>query len=381
MANCMRALVLTAPRKLEIGQLSTPVLEPDQVRIRPRAVGICGTDFHIFAGQANYHYDAAGFPIPLTQAPQVLGHEIEGEIVEVGHAVHDLRPGLRVVVDQGWNCHSQRRAACEYCSSGDSHQCAYYREQGITGLPGGLAETLIAPACNTIAADGLSPDQGALVEPLACVLHSSQRMEALPARFQWRGANPIRSVLILGAGPTGLLFLQYLRQVLHFDGLILVSEPNPLKRQLATRWGGEALDPARQPLATAVLERTHGQGVEYLIEAAGNGPLFREIPGLIRKQATLLLFGHGHDQAGLGLLNPIQFKEAYLITAAGASGGFDANHRPLVYQQSLRLLAEGSIETSPLITHSYDSLEAVPRAFEHDCRLPDYIKGIVRLNA
>lgn len=378
----MRALVLTAPQRFQISPVPFPALQPDQIRLRPRAVGICGTDFHIYAGQANYNYDASGYPIPLEQSPQVLGHEIEGEILEAGRDVRGLRPGERVIVDQGWNCYSQnRRPLCEYCASGDSHQCAYYREQGISGLPGGLAETLVAPACNVIAVDAaLAPDQGALVEPLACVLHSSQRMEALPARFQWRGPHPIRSVLILGAGPTGLLFLQYLRRVLGFEGRVLVSEPNPAKRRLVAVWGGEALDPAAQPLTAAVLERTAGQGVEYLIEAAGNGPLFREIPGLIRKQATILLFGHGHDHAGLGLLNPIQFKEASLVTGAGASGGFDAAGRPLIYQQALRLLAEGVIQTAPLITHFYDGLEAVPRAFESDCRRGDYIKGIARLN-
>ena len=185
-------------------------------------------------------------------------------------------------------------------------------------------------------------------------------------------------ILILGAGPTGLLFLQYLRRVLGFAGRLLLAEPNPGKRRLAEQWGGEALDPA-QPLAEAVLERTEGQGVEYLIEAAGHGPLFREIPGLIRKQATILLFGHGHDRAGLGLLNPIQFKEPWLITGTGASGGFDADGRPLVYQQALRLLVSGAIQGTPLLTHFYQGLEAVPRAFQQDWRQPEYIKGIAQL--
>ncbi len=380
MPESIRALVLTAPHQFQIGPVDAPPLAPDQIRIRPRAVGLCGTDFHIYSGQANYNYDAAGFPVPLERAPQVLGHEIEGEVVELGREVRDLRAGERVVMDQGWNCHSQRRRPlCEYCASGDSHQCAHYREQGITGLQGGLADTLIVPACNAIAVrEPLPPAQGALVEPLACVLHSSHRMEAVAARFTWGGPNPIRSVLILGAGPTGLLFLQYLRRVLGFAGRLLLAEPNPGKRRLAEQWGGEALDPA-QPLAEAVLERTEGQGVEYLIEAAGHGPLFREIPGLIRKQATILLFGHGHDRAGLGLLNPIQFKEPWLITGTGASGGFDADGRPLVYQQALRLLVSGAIQGTPLLTHFYQGLEAVPRAFQQDWRQPEYIKGIAQL--
>src|SRR4029078_13539181 len=89
--------------------------------------------------------------IPLSEEPQILGHEIAGIVEDVGRDVVDLRPGDRVVIDQGRNCVSERRSPlCEYCTTGDSHQCALYREHGITGLPGGFAEYLTRPAGNAL---------------------------------------------------------------------------------------------------------------------------------------------------------------------------------------------------------------------------------------
>lgn len=381
MTSSMRAAVLKGARRIEIDSIPTPRMDAGQILVRPLTLGICGTDFHIFDGEANYHYDGQGRPIPLEVEPQILGHEIFARVEEVGPEVQDLRPGDRVVVDQGWNCHSQSRQLCEYCGTGDSHQCEFYVEQGITGLPGGMAEYLPVPAVNAVRVEGdLAGRVGALTEPTACVLHASARMEAIPGRYRFRGGEqPIRTVLICGAGTAGLLFLQYLRQVARFDGQILVCDPNAGKRALAERFGGSVLDPSAGGLVEQVLERTAGRGVEYLIEASGNGPLFRDIPGMIRKQATILLYGHGHNHVSLGVLNNVMFKEAWLVAAVGASGGFDGNGRPLVFQHALQLLQEKVIDVEPLISHVYTGLEGSLRAFTEDRFRPDYLKGVLTL--
>jgi L-iditol 2-dehydrogenase len=94
---------------------------------------------------------------------------------------------------------------------------------------------------------------------------------------------------VCGAGPAGLLFVQYLRTVVGFDGLLLVSEPNAMKRALAERFGAEVLDPSHGALEEEVAERTNGRRIELLIDASGAGAVFTAIPGLIRKQATVLL--------------------------------------------------------------------------------------------
>src|SRR5213079_3490740 len=102
----MRASVLCGVEKLEVQAVPIPHAAPDEVLVRVSAVGLCGTDAHIFAGHANYNADEYGQPIPFDVDPQILGHEISGCVEEIGREVRDLKPGDRVVVDQGLNCNS-----------------------------------------------------------------------------------------------------------------------------------------------------------------------------------------------------------------------------------------------------------------------------------
>jgi L-iditol 2-dehydrogenase len=291
----MRAAVLVDVGRIEVQDVPVVPPGPRDLLLRPSAVGLCGTDFHIFAGHSNYNTNARGEPVALRESPQILGHEIVAVVQECGRDVTDLQPGMSVVVDQGLNCNSAGTSPCEYCSTGDSHQCANYREHGITGLPGGLAEFLTVPAINTIRVSSTTQrERAALTEPLGCIVHSSDLVQRANARYRLDSAtsgNRVQSVLVSGAGPAGLLFIQYLRRALKWDGRILVSEPNPVKRALAVTFGAEALDPAVD-LTEAVPAATSGRRVEYLIDASGAGALFRQIPGVLRKQGTVLLYGH-----------------------------------------------------------------------------------------
>ena len=375
----MRALMLFDVERLEEREIAGPEVGPDDVLVRVGAVGLCGTDFHIYEGHANYHFDAAGRPIPLAQSPQILGHEFAGTVVDAGRAVADLAVGDRVVVDQGLNCKSRREALlCEYCASGDSHQCARYTEHGITGLPGALAEYIAVPAVNAVKIESDVPlEEAALAEPLGCVLHTSSVAVQTPARYRFGGARPIRSVLVCGAGPAGLLFTQYLRRVVGFDGLLMVSDPNAKRRALAAELGATAIDPRATDLVAAVLELTHGEKVHFLVESAGVAELFLQMPGLLRKQATVVLYGHGHRGVDLGALNNVQFLEPTLVATVGASGGFDGDGRPSTYRRALELIAARRIEVARFVTHRYAALGDVPRAFARDRFDRDYIKGVV----
>jgi len=381
----MKALVLTEPRRMEVRRLPDPRPGPGEALVRVAAVGLCGSDYHIWTGEANYNFGPGGRAVPLRDQPQILGHEITGTVVEAG-AGADLQAGARVVVDQGVNCSSRGRRAdtwCAYCATGHTHQCADYAEHGITGLQGGLAELICVPAVNCVplSAD-LQPRVAAVCEPLACVLHASAMTSAAHARFRLGGeesAGRVQSILITGAGTAGLLFVQVLRRVLRFDGLLIVSEPDARKRALAERHGALAVDPAAGDLRETVSALTQGRRVEYLIEASGDGKIFEQMPGLIRKQATVLLYGYGHAGTGLEALNALHWFEPALVAPTGASGALDPDGRPAIYRRALQLLESGAVQAGELVTDVVRGLDAAPEAFEQWGRNPNSIKGVVEL--
>ena len=381
----MRAGVLCGVERMEVRDVPVPVAASHEVIVRVSAVGLCGTDAHIFAGHANYHTDEYGQPIPFEIDPQILGHEISGSVEEVGDEVFDLKAGDRVVVDQGLNCNSLRRETlCEYCRTGDSHQCEFYAEHGITGLPGGLAEFICVPAVNAIPIrSDLALTEAAMAEPLGCVIHATDSVLRAQSRYGLNGSatnRHVESVLICGAGPAGLMFVQYLRRVLDYDRLLLVSEPNADKRDLCLKFGADhVIDPGDRDAVEAVQSYTDGNGVDYLIEASGAGRVLAFIPGLIRKQATVLLYGHGHAGVDLSVLNNLMFREPTLVTPVGASGGFEPDGRPSAYLRALNLIEERRIDVAPLITHRYTALESVQNALAEDIHAPGYIKGVVAL--
>ena len=382
--STMQALVLCDIGKLEVREVPKPQVASNEIMLSTSAVGVCGTDFHIFSGEMNSNKDKYGQPIPLLQQPQILGHEIVGVVEEVGTEVQDLSVGDHVVLDQGLNCRSQKRKSlCEYCVTGDSHQCEFYQEYGITGQPGAFAEYFTIPAVNAIKINSdLENVQAVLTESLGCIIHTSDVVAKTRTRYQI-GAEElerrVQSILIFGAGPAGILFLQYLRNILGYEGLIMVSETNAQKRELAKGFGADVIDPQTVNIVDVVKEKTNGRLVEYVIDACGNGLIFQSIPSLMRKQATFLMYGFGHGGVDLSVLNNLQFLETTLVCATGASGKLDPQGRSLTYSQALRALEEKQIDVSSLITHRYHSLETVPQAFINDYKLSDYIKGVVLL--
>ena len=382
----MRSAVLAEVGRMEVREV--PVVPPGQrdVLLRVAAVGLCGTDFHIFSGHGNYHVDASGRTIPLSESPQVLGHEFVGIVEETGPLVGDLAIGDRVVVDQGRNCMSVARVPlCEYCGTGDSHQCATYAEHGITGLPGALAEFITMPAVNALKVEALFPNEEmALTEPLACVVHSIDLLLKASTRYRLRDADPahrVETVLIFGGGPAGLLFTQYLRSALGYDDRIIVSEPNLSKRALAESFGATTVDPSKTDLAAAIAEMTGGRRAELVIDASGAGAVFTDMFRLLRKQGTVLMYGHGHTGVDMSVLNNLQFLEPMLLSPVGASGGFEPDGRPSTYRRALGLLETSRVKVGSFITHRYRSLDQVPAAFAGAHNAADYVKGVVLLCA
>ena len=238
-----------------------------------------------------------------------------------------------------------RAPLCEYCATGDTHQCEHYREHGITGLPGGLADAMVVPAVNVVrVASGLVSTEAVLTEPLACIVHAVDAAMRAHSRYRLDGpaASRAQTVLVTGAGPAGLLFVQYLRNVIGFEGRLIVSEPEPGKRALAAGFGADVIDPSGGGFVDAVLERTSSRRADWVIDASGSARILLDLPGVMRKQATVVLYGHGHAGVDISLISNIQFKEPTLITPVGASGGLDGDGRPTVYRRALSCSRKGA---------------------------------------
>jgi L-iditol 2-dehydrogenase len=373
----MQALVLEDVARFAVRDIPAPAVGPRDVLIRIGAVGICGTDLHIFNGYANLNRDRDGHQIPLTQAPQVLGHEFGGVVEAVGKEVTRFKPGDRVVADQLLNCLSQSRTPiCEYCETGDSHLCAYGIQLGITGPPGAFAELLSVPEVNVLMLPaGVSFTKGAIIEPFACVLHAMDRMERSRNRYYYEGRYRIRNVLITGAGPSGLLFLQYLRNIKKFDGEIFVVDLRASKLALAEKLGGTPLDVRAGNIDSEIRKRTQGELIHFMIEASGAGPIFDLIPLVLRNQATFLHYGSGHSGRDVGCLVPFQVGEVNTVTTCGASGGVDPDGTPEVYRRSMEYVRDGLIDAECLLTHRYAELSELQKAFQVDSPREDFIKG------
>ena len=119
--------------------------------------------------------------------------------------------------------------------------------------------------------------------------------------------------------------------------------------------------------------------MHYLIESCGNSVIFEQIPSLLRKQGTILLYGHGHKGRDLGLLSNVFFLEPTLAVPIGASGGFDPDGRPATYRRALELVSTGKVLVEPFVTHHYGALEDIHQAFDQDFQKADYIKGVLSL--
>ncbi|HEB52972.1 MAG TPA: hypothetical protein ENI87_06950, partial [bacterium] len=220
-----------------------------------------------------------------------------------------------------------------------------------------------------------------MTEPLACVLHAAELAVRANTRYRLTAdtsaPDRVRTIAVLGAGPAGLLFVQVLRHHYAFDGPIVVSDPSAHKRALATSFGATAVPP--DELQDTVLQASGGRRAELLVEASGSGHVIPAAADVIRKQATVLLYGVGHGDAPLEHLTLLQWKEAVLVTSVGASGGFDADGRPTIYRAALRLLERGRIDVGTMQTHRYERLTGVPMAFTGAHREPDYVKAVAEL--
>ncbi|MEV6700914.1 alcohol dehydrogenase catalytic domain-containing protein [Streptomyces sp. NPDC051453] len=247
----MLAARLYGTKDLRIEEMPEPEPGPGEVKIRVAHAGICGTDLHEYFETPRATHE----PNPLTGAtlPQTLGHEFAGTVVACGDGVDRVAPGDRVCVRPIRTC-----GVCPRCTAGLSHLCTALAAIGVTAPGGGLAQYVVVPADAAVSLpDGLSLEQGALVEPMAVGLNAVER-----AHVPWGG-----SALVTGAGAVGMGVLFALKA--HGVHDVTVVEPSPARRAAAERHGARVLDPAAIDVAEEVMRHTRGRGVDAAVECSG----------------------------------------------------------------------------------------------------------------
>ena len=307
-------------KKFEVRELPDRPLRGDEVLIRVRACGICGTDVHIYHGDEG---SAAVTP------PVVLGHEFAGEIAAVGDQVTALKVADHVTADPNMYC-----GTCRPCRMGRKQNCQHLRALGVN-VNGGFAEFVTAPAAQCFLLDPDVPfDVGAMAEPLACAIHGIDEA----------GIRPGETVLIIGGGTIGQIMIQLAR--LSGASTVLLSEPVAMRRQLGLEIGADAaIDPACEDVPARIREITGTEGADVVIECVGNNAAAGQAVSAAGPGATILFFSVPAVGARLALpLFDLYKKE---LTVKGSMINPDTHLR------AVNLINSGRLQISKLITHSY----------------------------
>jgi L-iditol 2-dehydrogenase len=343
----VRVAELVGLRQLRIAEGQPGDPQPGEVQVRVQAVGICGSDLHAYT-------EGAVGDTPCAY-PMVLGHEPAGVVVRAGPGVTGWAPGDRVALEPALCCYH-----CEFCLMGRHNLCARLRFLSSPPDPGFFRDLVNLPAQNLLALpSALSVAEGALVEPLAVVLHSLKF--AAPAVSD--------TVAVFGAGPIGLLTIAVLRRA----GVrrLWAVEPLAHRRELARRLGADAaIDPAEVDPIEAVRGDSGGRGVDVAIDCAAKGDTANQCISVARRGGRVVFTGIPSE-----LRIPLDFhrwrrKELALHQVRRS------NHEGAIARD---LLARDRGLFAPLITHERP-LEQVGDAFALVERYEDGVgKLIVRL--
>jgi (R,R)-butanediol dehydrogenase/meso-butanediol dehydrogenase/diacetyl reductase len=251
----MRAAVYHSKHDIRVEEVAEPgPLGARQVRLRPFLCGICGTDLHEYAA-GPIVIPTLPHPLSGAQAPQILGHEFSGEVLEIGSDVTGIAVGERASVMPLVYC-----GHCYYCRRGLNHLCTTMACTGLSWSGGGISEQVVVPDYQVSRLpDGVSDVQGALVEPAAVAAYGVDRT----------GLRAGDTILVTGAGPIGALAALYA----HAAGAarVIISEPNPKRRALVEAFGiATVLDPLTDPVPDVVRDLTDGVGVDAAAECSGS---------------------------------------------------------------------------------------------------------------
>ncbi len=339
----MKTAVLLEPNKIRIEERPQPKPGPEEVLIRVRAVGICGSDTHYFAGMRD-HEDSTVYPF-------VLGHEFSGEIAETGSEVTKYEEGQRVGVAPDFPC-----GTCEWCQKGEINVCPNVRFAASGGVEGCLSEyyvvhhTQLHPIPESISFAGAT-----LAEPLAIGLHIVDNL-----------VEPCggESYAIIGAGPIGLVttFAAKLRGASE----VYVSERRPERLRAAEKYGADAtclVDDMK--FDEFVNRQTDDRGADVAIEAAGDLDAVEEVARLACIHGTAVI--EGIPPAGQAEIDIDAARRRELEVHFGRRSLHKAD-------EALDLIDGDQFDGDIMITHRF-SLEESQAAFEHT---RDYADGVIK---
>lgn len=313
----MKALLLDAPSHLTLVERDLPVPAADEVRIRIRAVGICGSDLHGWDGSTGRR-----------RPPVVMGHEAAGEIESVGPGVEGWRPGDAVTFDSTVYC-----GECAACKSGEVNLCAERRVLGVSCADyrqdGAFAEYLVLPARLLLRLPaGLTFVRAAMVEPVSIAMHAVSR-----------AGQPGDTAIVVGAGMIGLFIVQALK----FAGWnrVIAVDINDDRLALAKELGAAAVFNSRDAKgALDQLRKLVLDGAAAAIEVVGIEPTIDLAIRSVRRGGRVVLVGNLSPAVPVPL-QIVVTNEVSILGSCASAGEYPA---------ALEAIASGGIKVDPLIS-------------------------------
>jgi len=312
----MRVAMYYNNKDVRLEEIPTPQTGPGELLVKVLASGVCGSDVMEW--------------YRMKKAPRVLGHEITGEIVEVGKGVDRYKIGDRVFVSHHVPCNT-----CKYCLKGFHTLCDTLRSTNFD--PGGFAEYLRVPRINVDRGVFLLPgevsfEDGVFIEPLACVLRG-QRL----AKFK-----PGQSVFVIGSGISGVLHIALARA--SGAGRIIASDISDYRLKAARQFGADETIPAKAVSAAKIREINQGRLVEVVIVCAGSLSAYKQALETVDRGGTVLCFAP--VEPGVDLVFPLFDFWNDGITLLSTYGG-----SPLDITTAIELTRAQCLPLRQMITH------------------------------
>lgn len=327
----MRSAVLHGINDIRIEDVEMPsIRNDDEVLIRIRAVGVCGSDIH--------YYREGRIGRFVVTKPHVLGHECAGEVVEVGKAVKHLKPGDRVAIEPGVGCRK-----CKYCHEGRYNLCPDETFMGTPPTHGAFTEYVVWSGDFVYKLpDELPYEAGALCEPLAVALHA----------INISGMKPASTVAVLGCGPIGLALIQ--AALASGASRVIATDVYPIRLSKAKELGASDVFNARDvDVVQAILDATDG-GADVVFEAAGSTVTQRQAFRAVKSGGVIVLVGMtAEDTTEVPLLDLItrEYQVRGVLRYANS------------YPQAVAFTASGKVNLLPIVTHRFH-LERAKDALE-----------------